>query len=268
MNKFARFIGIDYSGAQTTDARLRGLQLYETHSGLCNAVVPPMKPSGHWTRRELAEWLVHTLSTTEQPCLVGIDHAFSFPVQYFEKYDLDHDWDAFLNDFIQFWPTHHPENSVRSLLSANQMSPNGRTGLSRWKRLTDSLCKGAKSVFHFGVPGAVASSTHAGLPWLHAIRNHKSTRDKVHFWPFDGWTPEPGRSVIAEVYPALWNKRYPLLQRTQDEHDAWSVSQGLQDACTRKELDCWFEPSSWQNIRLTPEQRLQAQIEGWILGLH
>jgi hypothetical protein len=43
---------------------------------------------------------------------------------------------------------------------------------------------GAKSVFHFDVPGSVAKSTHAGLPWLRYIRLHVPT---VHFWPFDGW---------------------------------------------------------------------------------
>jgi hypothetical protein len=35
---------------------------------------------------------------------VGIDHAFSFPLQYFEKYDLSHDWTVFSNDFQEHWP--------------------------------------------------------------------------------------------------------------------------------------------------------------------
>lgn len=267
MNKFARFIGIDYSGAQTADARLRGLQLFATQTGLPRQISPPTKPSGHWTRRELADWLVQTISNAEEPCLVGIDHAFSFPLQYFDKYALRQDWHHFLDDFVKFWPTHEPGETVRSLLTINQSTNTGRTGQARWKRLTDSLCKGAKSVFHFGAPGAVASSTHAGLPWLHHIRHHESTRNKIHFWPFDGWTPLPGRTVIAEVYPALWNKQNPIKERTQDEHDAWSVALALHDAYEKREVERWFDPALWQNIRLTPEQRLQAKIEGWILGL-
>jgi hypothetical protein len=50
----------------------------------------------------------------------------------------------------------------------------------------------------------VAKSTHAGIPWLRFIRQHLGSR--VHFWPFDGWDVPAGRSVIAEVYPALWSR--------------------------------------------------------------
>jgi hypothetical protein len=41
----------------------------------------------------------------KQPTLVGIGHGFSFPLQYFEKYGLPHDWPAFLDDFQRHWPT-------------------------------------------------------------------------------------------------------------------------------------------------------------------
>jgi hypothetical protein len=43
----------------------------------------------------------------ETPTLVGIDHGFSFPVQYFEKYGLSHDWTAFLRDF-----QHHSHSAM------------------------------------------------------------------------------------------------------------------------------------------------------------
>ena len=59
-----------------------------------------------------------------------------------------------------------------------------RSGNARWRRLTDERA-GAKSAFHFDVPGSVAKSTHAGLPWLRFIRQQVGGR--VHFWPFDGW---------------------------------------------------------------------------------
>lgn len=82
-----------------------------------------------------------------------------------------------------------------------------RSGDSRWRRLTELRARTAKSVFHFDVPGAVAKSTHAGLPWLRYLRQHLGSR--VHFWPFDGWQIPPNTSVIAEVYPALWSKGLP-----------------------------------------------------------
>ena len=81
-----------------------------------------------------------------------------------------------------------------------------RWGNSHWRRSTE-VRVGAKSVFHFDVPGSVAKSTHAGIPWLRFIRLR--TGDRVHFWPHTRRRPldvylarEPakGISVSAEVH--------------------------------------------------------------------
>ena len=90
---------------------------------------------------------------------------------------------------------------LRGFHSRRSLRPRrARAGNSRWRRLAERRC-GAKSSFHFDIPGSAAKSTHAGLPWLRYLRQRLVGR--VHFWPFDGWTPPPGRSVIAEVYPRL-----------------------------------------------------------------
>ena len=117
----------------------------------------------------------------------------------------------------------------------------------------------AKSVFHFDVQDAVAKSTHAGLPWLRYIRQRLPGR--VHFWPFDGWTPPEGRSVIAEVYPALWSRGFPQDGRTPDQHDAWSVAEWMRRADLDGTLAEFFTP------KLPVAERATAEIEGWILGL-
>jgi hypothetical protein len=39
------------------------------------------------------------------PTLIGIDHGFSFPLQYFQKCSLPLDWAKFLDDFQLHWPT-------------------------------------------------------------------------------------------------------------------------------------------------------------------
>jgi len=39
------------------------------------------------------------------PTIIGIDHGFSFPIQYFETHRLPRDWQAFLDDFHIQWPT-------------------------------------------------------------------------------------------------------------------------------------------------------------------
>jgi hypothetical protein len=44
-------------------------------------------PKIHWTRRTIAERLVERLSEG-RPTLAGIDHGFSLPLKYFQKYGL------------------------------------------------------------------------------------------------------------------------------------------------------------------------------------
>jgi hypothetical protein len=79
MPAFLWYFGIDYSGAETADSSLTGLRVYEAHwQGEPVEVPPPPSPCGYWTRRGLAEWPLQSIASDE-PTLVGIDHAFSFP---------------------------------------------------------------------------------------------------------------------------------------------------------------------------------------------
>src|SRR4051812_36206002 len=103
MSAFARTIGIDYSGAETPVASLKGLRVYLAHGDVSPAeVLPPPRPRRYWTRKGIAEWLVEQLAENV-PTLVGIDHGFSFPLRYFEVYGLFPDWPAFLDDFQRHW---------------------------------------------------------------------------------------------------------------------------------------------------------------------
>ena len=129
-----------------------------------------------------------------------------------------------------------------------------------WLRLTELWTPAAKSVFRFNVQGQVATSTHAGLPWLRYLRTE--CRDKVHFWPFDGWEIPVGRSVIAEVYPSLWMRRFANdRERTGDQHAAYATAAWLQRADWNGSLVRYFDPP------LEPQERDTARIEGWILGV-
>ena len=96
---FNRYIGIDYSGAQTPSSSLKGLRVYEaSRADFPTEVGPPPSPRKYWTRRGLAEWLRERLSE-DVSTIVGIDHGFSFPLRYFEVHLLEPDWDTFLDDF-------------------------------------------------------------------------------------------------------------------------------------------------------------------------
>jgi len=254
---FDRYIGIDYSGAETASSSLKGLRVYMADRNRPpSEVPPPPSPRKYWTRRGLAEWLVERLSE-DRPTLAGIDHGFSFPWAYFDKYDLPHDWTAFLEDFQRHWPTDEDDTYVCFVRDGNCGNGAARTGNTRWRRVTEKRA-GAKSVFHFDVPGQVATSTHAGLPWLRYIRQRVPG---VHFWPFDGWEITAGHSAVAEVYPALWSRDFAREDRNNDQHDAFSVAAWMRRADLDGTLTEFLVPA------LSPGEQAIARVEGWILGV-
>jgi len=195
---------------------------------------------------------------SDVPTIVGIDHAFSFPLRYFETHGLEYDWPGFLDDFQRHWPTDEDNIYVDFIRDGLIGFGALRAGNSRWRRLTEERCK-AKSVFHFDVQGSVAKSTHTGIPWLRFIRQQLGTR--AHFWPFDGRLPLSPRSVIAEVYPALWSRAFASEGRNQHQHDAYAVVLWVQQADAAGTLNEYFNP------KLPPAVQKTAAIEGWILGL-
>ena len=251
--RFKRFIGVDYSGAQSPESRLKGLQVYQADGDSApQRVFPPVKGVRNWSRREVTQYCQEAL-LGDEPIIIGVDHCFSLPISYMERYGLNN-WDVFLRDFMRNWPTHEEYTYVDFLRDDNP-----RTGDSSELRLCEKWTATAKSAFQFDMQGSVAKSTHAGLPWLLWLR--QATTARVHFWPFDGWDVPEGRSVIAEAYPALYKRRYEKNDRSPDEHDAWSVAAWLRDADRRGTLDKYFHPP------LTLPEQKQARLEGWILGV-
>ncbi|MDP1672973.1 MAG: hypothetical protein Q8L65_07635 [Burkholderiales bacterium] len=278
MSGFDCFIGIDYSGAEVPTSRLKGLQVYATAPGGLPTQVPTpaiaaARAAGvtgslprYWTRKEIAHWLIERVERSET-FIAGIDHGFSFPDSYFRRYGLT-DWPQFLDDFQHHWPTDGDfvyVDFVRdgSLARDGKAPPPGtRIGDSREFRLCERWTSSAKSVFQFDVQGSVAKSTHAGIPWLRHIR--AAVGDRVHFWPFDGWQPPAGKSVIAEVYPSIFRKRYPeadAVCQTADENDAYAVARWLAEMSGRGELGRYWNPP------LSEAERAVAEREGWILGV-
>ena len=256
---FKRYIGIDYSGAQTPEASLPGLRVYLAEAGAPpSEVLPPPSPRKYWTRRGIAEWLIATLAEPVVT-IVGIDHGFSFPIQYFKAHGLKPDWPAFLDDFQQHWPTDEPHTYVDFIRDGISGYGAARTGSSRWRRLAELQARGAKSVFHFDCQGSVAKSTHAGIPWLRFIRQRLGP--KIHFWPFDGWDASAGCSVIAEVYPAMWRRNFACADRTGDQHDAYCAAEWPRLADRGGSLAGFLNPC------LAPSDQAIVKVEGWILGV-
>jgi hypothetical protein len=233
---FQTIIGIDYSGAGHCCAGLSGIRAFVVKSG-------------------------------KAPVLVGIDHAFSFPAEYFALHEIPLNWDLFLDHFCDRWPLQKKEHTVKDVLKALKSEFGTPHGNARWRRLAERMSKGAKSVFHFGVPGAVANSTHAGIPWLQYLRTHPDLIGRLHFWPFDGWIPKEGCSVIAEVYPSIWNKNWEKYLPSQDQHDAFVIVKALCAYNQLGQLSQLFDPEQWSRTRLSDYEKKLACVEGWILGL-
>jgi len=101
--------------------------------------------------------------------------------------------------------------------------------------------------------------THAGIPWLRFLRMRAG--DRVHFWPFDGWTMPPGKSAVVEIYPALWSHSFPRGGRDSHQQDAYATAEWLRQSDQDGSLTRFFSPS------LTEQERKVAAIEGWILGI-
>ena len=181
----------------------------------------------------------------------SIDHCFSLPKAWLDRRCLG-TWDHFLADFAARWPT--DRRAVAACRTARAYEAE-RARLRLCERWTSS----AKSVFQFGMNGQVATSSHAGIPWLRWLRARLGP--SVHFWPFDGWRVAGDRHVVAEVYPSIFRNRFPRAARTADQQDAFAVAEWLRTRDAAGLLAAYFEPP------LTPEERHVAAVEGWILGL-
>lgn len=254
--KFRRYIGIDYSGAKTPTNRLSGLQVYQSGvAHLPERVSPLSARNKNWTRLEVAQYCLQSLST-EEPVIIGIDHGFSFPIHYMQRYRIEH-WDHFLSDFMRHWPAADPKTSIDELRNSSPL----RTGSAKDLRLCEQWTSSAKSVFQFDVQGSVAKSTHAGLPWLLWLREMPRPSTAIHFWPFDGFEVPEGASVVTECHPSLFRRRYTKEQRNTDEHNAWSLANWLRETDQRELFDHYFNPP------LNLPERRQAALEGWILGV-
>ncbi|WP_144844699.1 hypothetical protein [Paenibacillus cremeus] len=260
---FDRYIGIDYSGRGEPDERTSGIQVVELdQEGNVRRIAPGGGPARtfSWSRREVYEYLSALLAAaSNQRLAIGIDHNLSFPISYFTQRGLK-DWEAFLGHFQALWNT--KEQSVKVCREKAPSYPN-----STELRLTEAYTSSAKSAWNFEqLTGAVSYSTHAGIPWIYELR--AASRDRLHVWPYDGWSPQAGKSVLAEVYPAILYQRFKRLgdfpqDWPRDAQDAFVIAAWLRERDLNGTLVRYFQVDT-----LTEQEKQMAlQYEGWILGV-
>jgi len=204
---FARIIGIDYSGAETPTASLKGLRVYLAEGEAPPLEVPPPPSSRkYWSRKGIAQWLVERLREGT-PTLVGIDHGFSFPLRYFEAHGLLPDWLRFPDDFQRHWPTDEDHTYVEFVRDGIHGNGAARMGNARWRRLTEERAGAAKSVDRWRNPPmqafhGCASSASASAPAcisgpLTAGRSRRGARPSPRSIPPCGRAASPMRAAPA-----------------------------------------------------------------------
>ncbi len=266
---FDWFIGIGYSGAQTSSTRLKGLQIYAAQPAKRGAqrwncpITDGRNQPVNWNRREVAERLRDEVLQGTR-FLAGIDHGFSLPVSHFGRHQLN-GWPAFLNHFLAQWPTHQEREGVDRArrrvmrLRIDAWMPGPIEAAGDALRLTERWTDSARSVYLCDVQSFTAKAAYAGIPWIKWLRDEVG--DRLHFWPFDGWQLPADRSVIAEVHPSIYRRRYPREQREPYEHDAYATARWMADMAARGALEACFQPP------LTAMERDVAELEGWMLGV-
>ena len=260
MPAFARHIGIDYSGAETPTASLKGLRVYMAEDDAAPVeVLPPPSPRKYWTRKGIAEWLVERLAE-DAPTLVGIDHGFSFPLRYFEiapafarLADVPRRFPAPLADrrgshLCRFRPRrlHRQRRGAHGQcpLAAPDRGARGRReiGLSfRRAGIGGQIHPCGDSVAALHPPAARATACISG----------RSTAGT--FRPAARPSPRSIRPCGAGTSRGAIGRR--------DQHDAFSIAAWLSRADRDGSLAAFLKPD------LTPPERTVAQVEGWVLGV-
>ena len=227
MPAFARYIGIDYSGAETPTASLKGLRVYLADGDAPPVEVPPPpSPRKYWTRRGIAEWLVERLAE-DTPTLVGIDHGFSFPLRYFEV----HRPAARLASLPRRFPAPLADRRGSHLcrFRSRRRDGNGaaRMGNARWRRLTEERAGGANRCF---ISTCRDRWRNPPMPGFRGCASSASSLARACI---------SGRSTAGTFRRALGHRRSLSgavetqlcpRRRTADQHDAYSIAAWLSRA--------------------------------------
>ena len=236
-----RVIGIDYSGAATDDTPLAGLAAWMASTSRVMPVTRTQEPgpARSWSRNALTERLAQEMESGA--CLVVIDHAFAYSAEALDKLK------------VRAWDDLPGRLDRLGSLSALR----DRVGHVAGWRLADLAAPGTQDPLGVRTFRPVSHSTFHGIRQLGRLRGLAD----FHLWPFDGWRPKSGRSVVAEGFPNLLRRRVATTAATRDERDAEALARFFWQRWRGKVLGQLFEPA------LTGTEKAPARREGWILGV-
>lgn len=283
MNRFSRFIAIDWTGAK--GRRHKAIELAECAPGDAPpARIPP--PGSAWSRQDVLDFL-HGIAAKNEPAIIGFDFSFAPPFLDQGSYFPGTCTPETAPDFWDFVDQNSPdedlgaaffvENKFRSYfyLGASCGPKAGFMRLRACERRFNALGGGKpSSIFDCVGAAQVAKASFAGMRLLHQLKG------QIPVWPFHP-LPDTG-PVVVEIYCRAFIRLAGL--RGLKVRDSKSLDTALTGLGSRPlqftgplsdHLTDVFiasaglraiadDPGYWSPPGLTPEL---ARTEGWTFGV-
>lgn len=284
MNRFDRFLAIDWSGAM--GERQRGIQIaYLDIEAGTGPVLMRLPDARNWGRVVIKNLLMK-LARAERRTLVGLDFCFSVP--WPEEGPLPQD-EAPLDRVEELWelveticsgePHYYAGPAIRNLDSA--FAPyilcdryrGDEFRFDRFRETERQLSPKPASIYHCMGAKQVGPGSFAGMRMFHALRGINDSR--IAIWPFD--RIEDANVVLCEMYPSLFYQMAGL-KRAYDHETIQNTLAYFQSGSPPRmsiqdEADAVISVAALralsedQTLFSYPRGLAAAQKEGWIFGL-
>jgi hypothetical protein len=286
MNRFQRFVGIDWSGAK--GVAQSGIQVAELE---VDSPSPRLRcaPNGRkWSRYDVMEYIGQL---NDKSTLVGIDFAFSVP------WNKSSQFAPHVNDARTLWalvdslcdgaphlyagPVWTAADSpFRPYIFHYQTKYRGERYDRKRRREVEKLEGNAISVYHMAGP-QVGAGSFSGMRLLHQIT--KSHGETIAIWPFD--KVDGNKTAVVEIYPSFFYRkagaRRPnskdLMESNHTEIEKalkyYGATRVAEDVCrTVDQADALIAAAALRKLSTdlafeTPARPNFDLREGWIFGL-
>jgi hypothetical protein len=284
---FDAFVAIDWSGAA---GKYRGIAVAACRRGRSAPQLVQPKKGTRWTRREIADWLVAQLNTSQR-LLIGLDFGFGLPFEPEVGYlggkgpDID--------DIFSLWAHIETKSCGADDFGCKRFVTDSDYASLFWslgnkpqhwierKRRTEHACAEATKTYPdtlYKLLGSkqVGKASLTGMRVLHHVRSLSAGR--VAIWPFE----KVRTSAMVEIYPTMFRKRAagkvakiaPAdLNRALKELGSQPITR-VGSELSDHETDALLSaaglrllasaPEAWSHPELATSQ---VQREGWIFGV-
>lgn len=283
MNRFDRFLAIDWSGAM--GERQRGIQIaYVDNQSDTGPVLMRLPDAKNWGRVVIKN-LLSKLARADQRTLVGMDFCFSvpwpdegpLPEGQHQVETVEGLWE--LVEAICSGEAHYYAGpAIRNLNSAfspyilcdRYRGPDFR--FDRFRDTERQLSPKPASIYHCMGAKQVGPGSFAGMRMFNALRTVNDPR--IAIWPFDAI--DNANVVLCEIYPTLFYQMAGM-KRAYDQstirntlayfHSGSPPQMSIQDEADAVISAAALRVLSYDpNLFSYPPRTAAARKEGWIFG--